>query len=111
MWAVLLDSQNKTNAYCPGRLSVSLPIPLNCPELNCVVLNLPNAVVVTPNNEVIFDLLHNCNFTTVGNCNANICLFQWSYATHAEGSFDHHPSPPPWTVTHGLILTDIEPRL
>ena len=46
MWAVLLDSQDKANTYCPDCLNISLPIPLNCPELNCVVLNLSNTVTL-----------------------------------------------------------------
>ena len=44
-----------------------------------MALNLPNAVifnsvphvVVSPNHKIILLLIHNCNFTTVMDCNGN----------------------------------------
>ena len=45
-------------------------------------------VVVTPTIKLFSLLLHNCNFATVMNNNANICVFWWSQVTPVRGSFD-----------------------
>jgi hypothetical protein len=69
-------------------LLISKPVPFSRGKkrslnLTTVVLNLPNVwllntvphVVVTPSHKFISFLLHNYNFVTVMNHNANICVF------------------------------------
>ena len=56
--------------------------------------------MVTFTHKINSLLLHNCNFATVMNCNANIFVFQWSKVSSVKGLFN-----PKKVMTHRLRTT------